>query len=128
MENALENQVEFIVSLGSNYGDRTRNVEEAIFWMNNVADNCKNSSIYETPEIHGIGKPYMNAVLKGVTAISLDILQEMMKMYEIEHGRSMERRVKGEVPIDIDIVIWDSKVIRPLDYGREFFKIGYSQL
>lgn len=128
MDNSLENQIEIIVSLGSNYGNRTRNVEEAILWMNNVADRCKNSSIYETTEIHGIGKPYMNAVLKGRTAISFDLLQEMMKAYEIEHGRTMERRARGEVPIDIDIVIWDSKVIRPLDFGREFFKIGYSQL
>ncbi len=119
---------EVIISLGSNHGNRIGNVAKAIEWLHCFSDNFKCSSIYETPEIHGKGDPYMNAVVRLYTSNPLDTMQLLTKAFERDNGRDEKCRSKGMVPIDIDIVVWNSIILRPLDYSREFFKIGYSQI
>lgn len=116
------------VSFGSNFGDRTGNVARALKWFESIVCDCRISSIYETPEIHGIGKPYMNAVAVGTTMHDLESLTRLSKTYEIENGRSMSRRRNGEVPIDIDIVVCNSEILRPLDFSRSFFQIGFREV
>lgn len=119
---------EVLVSFGSNFGNRTRNVADAICWFKNIADSVSSSHIYETPEIHGFGTPYMNAVAKGNIAMDLHQLVSKCKLYELEHGRTPESRKRGEVAIDIDIVVWDGSIVRPADFSRDFFQIGFRTL
>lgn len=119
---------EVVVSLGSNEHPRCRRIEEAIAAMRSLLSDCEVSDIYETPEIHGIGDPYMNAVLSGRTRMDQVELERFSKQYEIEVGRDVMARKEGRVPIDIDIVIWDGTVVRPKDYAQSFFKIGYTAL
>lgn len=117
-----------VLSLGSNHGDRYANIEEAITWCAGKLNGIKVSSIYETPEIHGIGDPYLNAVVIGESCLSFEELTAATKEFERTHGRDAEARHRGEVPIDIDIVIWDEAIIRPLDFSRQFFQIGYLEI
>lgn len=117
-----------VLSLGSNCGDRIYNVRKALDWIGSITEECNMSPIYETPEIHGIGNPYMNAVCKCKTDITLPTIIELTKRYELENGRDEECRKRGDVPIDIDVVVWDENTIRPQDYARSFFKIGYRMI
>lgn len=117
-----------VLSLGSNHGNRYANIEEAIAWCAGQLSDIRISSIYETPEIHGIGDPYMNAVVIGATCKSFEELTRETKEFERTHGRDAEARNRGEVPIDIDIVIWNEGITRPLDFSRQFFQIGYSEI
>lgn len=128
IEHDREPVSEIVVSLGSNFGDRSRNVKAAMQWLKTLSEHYECSLIYETPEIHGKGAPYMNAVAAATTTLDYETLQHLMKNYERSCGRDEKHRVKGEVPIDIDIVVWNSEVVRPLDFSREFFKIGYAQI
>jgi len=89
---------------------------------------CEASDIYETPEIHGRGEPYMNAVLSGRTGMELETLERLTKEYETGAGRDAAARNAGRVPIDIDIVIWDGTVVRPKDYSQSFFRICYKSV
>ena len=86
------------------------------------------SSVYETEEIHGKGSPYYNCVIGGIVEESFERLTESTKRYELDNGRDSRARSAGLVPIDIDIVIWDGMVVRPLDYSHNFFKKGYSEI
>lgn len=119
---------EVTVSFGSNYGDRRNNVENAQRWFSSIAEDCRHSSIYETPEIHGKGKPYMNAVASGAVRLDMGKLHELSKIFEAENGRDEERRKRGEVPIDVDIVLWNAETVRPADFAREFFQIGFREI
>ena len=116
------------VSFGSNHGDRERNVAAAISWFETVATGCRVSSIYETPEVNGHGTPYMNAVASGCTNLDYCALNRLAKDFEVECGRDADCRKRGVVPIDIDIVIWKSETLRPLDFSRDFFQIGYREI
>ena len=116
------------LSFGSNHGDRMRNVAAAIGWFQTVATGCRVSSIYETPDVTGHGAPYMNAVASGCTELDYCALNRLAKDFEVEYGRDADCRKRGVVPIDIDIVIWKSETLRPLDFSREFFQIGYREI
>ncbi len=127
-EGMYERLHEVVMSFGSNEHPRRRSIEEAIEAMRLVMSECEASDIYETPEIHGCGEPYMNAVLSGQTGMELETLERLTKEYEAGAGRDAVARSAGRVPIDIDIVIWDGTVVRPKDYSQSFFRIGYKSV
>ena len=115
-------------SLGSNFGDRKKNVLAGMDFLKSILTRFIISDIYETPEIHGKGKPYLNAVFQGETDKEYDVLNELLKSYEKGCGRDALARERGEVIIDIDIVKWDGKILRSEDFKREFFQIGYRKI
>ena len=117
-----------VLSLGSNYGDREEAVASAIRIMSNALAMARNSTVYTTPPLSGIGEPYANAVIAGEWDGELSDLEQLSKQTEIKFGRTGERRRLHQVPLDIDIVMFDGKVIRPADFGYAFFQTGYRQL
>ncbi|MDE7441374.1 MAG: 2-amino-4-hydroxy-6-hydroxymethyldihydropteridine diphosphokinase [Muribaculaceae bacterium] len=119
---------EVFLSFGSNYGDKKGNVEAALRWIGSLLDDMQSSDVYETPEVHGYGASYFNAVACGKIGLELEEFNRRLKVYERDCGRTEEARIRKEVPIDIDIVIWDGEIIRPVDFSREFFRIGYEDI
>lgn len=120
--------VSVVIGIGSNCGDRKVNVEKAISWLKGFMMQVECSDIYETPCALKAGKPYMNAVLKGFfegTGMDLD---EKLKDKEREMGRNSECREKGDVPVDMDIVVCNNEVWKEWDYRQKFFRIGYEKL
>lgn len=117
-----------VLSLGSNCGDREANVRKAADWLGRLLSCIRCSGIYETPEVHEKGSPYMNAVVIGETAENLEAFNAELKQYELRAGRDETCRLMGLVPIDIDIVVCNDEVLRPFDYSSRFFTIGYRHL
>jgi len=117
-----------VLSIGSNCSPRGERVGLAIDWINRILSNVRHSDIYETPEIHGIGSPYMNAVIIADTDMDYDRLHELTKDFELRSGRDETARRECRVPVDVDIVIWNDNVIRPNDYRQTFFRIGARML
>lgn len=124
----MSDSVEVILSVGSNCGDRQSQVADGTSWLQELLENSKQSSIYSTGDCHGGMRDYFNAVVKGVTSLSIEELDSHCKDYELSHGRTPEARSIGDVPIDIDVVVYDNEIVRPNDFRREFFQIGYQQL
>ena len=120
--------VSVTISIGSNCGDRKTLVKEAMEWLKTILVQVKCSDIYETPCVLKTGEPYMNAVVSGFyQGIGYD-LEDSLKTKEKEMGRTAECRERGDVPIDLDLVICDGDIVRPRDYKQKFFQIGFSQL
>lgn len=120
----LETKV--ILSIGSNrsYED----VVNAIGWLKALLNNFRSSRLYTTPAIQGHGNPYINAVVEGSISFDIDSFIRKLKEYEILCGRNLKARQNDIVPVDIDIVIINDKVIRYRDFSQSFFQIGYSEL
>lgn len=123
-----EISVQAVFSIGSNYGDRYMNVKEGIDWLSEILCDFCTSAVYATPDCHGSQKQYMNAVVRGSTCLSPEKIVSLCKEYESSCGRDDAARAEGNVPVDIDLVIYDSVIVRPKDFAREFFKIGYRQI
>lgn len=115
---------EVLLSIGSNVTPRRDRVAAALESIGSLLDDSMASDIYETPEIHGIGRPYMNAVVSGKTDMGFERLRETTKRLELEAGRDANARERGDVHVDIDIVVWNGVVLRPNDFRQPFFRIG----
>lgn len=115
-----------VLSVGSNCS--REKVSDALSWLSEILDDFHSSELYRTPSIHGDGVPYVNAVVVGHTGLTEDELNLRLKKYEVDNGRDDACRQAGIVPVDIDIVIWDSKILRLRDFRHDFFQIGYRQL
>ena len=120
--------VSVVIGIGSNCGNRKLNVERAISWLGTILIEAKSSEIYETPCALKVGKPYMNSVVKGFYSGTGIQLENNLKEKEREMGRDSECREKGDVPIDMDLVVMDGGVIKNWDYRQKFFQIGFQQI
>lgn len=119
--------IKVVIGLGSNFGDRYKSVADAIVWLQHRLSDVDTSEIYETPAYGKEGSPYMNAVLTGLYQGSdtLENFEKECKEYEKNCGRDEEARRLNHVPIDIDIVMAGPTILRPADFSRQFFQIGY---
>ncbi|MCX7879787.1 MAG: 2-amino-4-hydroxy-6-hydroxymethyldihydropteridine diphosphokinase [Ignavibacteria bacterium] len=101
-------EVEVLLALGSNLGNRTENINKAITLLqtNEVLKNVKVSSFYETePKGYENQPRFINAVVTGLT--SLTPLNLLMKCKEIEKNIGRKKRPKWHArEIDIDIILY----------------------
>lgn len=120
--------ISVVVSVGSNCGNRRDQVSKAIEWLKSVLMQTRCSDIYETPCALKAGKPYMNAVVSGFYEGDGIQFDDLLKDKEKEMGRNAECRQRGDVPVDMDIVICDGSIYKEWDYRQRFFQIGYDQI
>ncbi|MDE6384423.1 MAG: 2-amino-4-hydroxy-6-hydroxymethyldihydropteridine diphosphokinase [Paramuribaculum sp.] len=83
------------------------------------------SPIYSTLSITDGITPYNNMVGRILCSMGFEELNGLMKQWEGEAGRIPRSK---SVPLDIDIVIFDGRVVRPRDYSQEYFLSGYRAL
>lgn len=120
--------MEAILSLGSNVTDKRHKLEEIVDILRNSFEVTAFSGFYETPALGGEKAPYLNAVIRIQSDENPEALNARFKLIENDLGRNAEARKRGDVPADIDLVIYDGRVIRPFDYRCEYFRIGFNQL
>ncbi len=119
---------EVVIGVGSNCGDRDAAMADAIRELLGLLSGGRASSVYETPAAGGGTRPYLNAVVAGVTTLPDAELNRRLKRYEVLHGRDLASRLRGDVPIDLDLVLSGGEVVRPRDFSQRFFRIGYEEL
>ncbi len=112
---------EAIISLGSNTVDREIKLSRA---MDIIAGMVKSF----TPPYIEDGQPYSNPYLNIVAVIDTELeyseLYDLFKDIETKLGRVKANRDDLPVAIDIDIVIFNDKVVRQRDYASAYFIKG----
>lgn len=119
---------EYVISVGSNLPTGQEIVRKGLSFLESLLSAAKKSSIYTTPSIsRGDDSFYCNAVIAGESVLTSDEMVAVCKEWEKSVGR---RHIPGstEVAGDMDIVIVDGIVVRPKDYERDYFKIGFNQI
>lgn len=117
-----------LVVVGSNCGDREDRVASAISFLRLHGNITAQSGIYESEDCLGTGRKYMNAVLELESALDEEEINSRCKEYERNCGRDQECRKRGEVPVDIDVVVYGEEVRRLMDYNSAYFKKGLDLL
>ncbi|KPK39214.1 MAG: hypothetical protein AMJ78_08835 [Omnitrophica WOR_2 bacterium SM23_29] len=119
------------IGLGSNLGDRRKNIERAIKELrcSRLVKIIKISNLYETEPIGGPSQEkFLNGVAEIETKISARVLLALLKIIENEIGRSPTDIKWGPREIDLDILLCDDliidepdlKVPHPLMHLRSF--------
>ncbi len=116
------------IGLGSNTVDREYQITQATEYICSILHKCSVSSVYESEAFNGKDKPYLNEVIYGLSPISQEDLVRHLKDWEALHGRTQVKTLEGVIPIDLDLVIWDSRIERPKDFERHYFNVGYREL
>ncbi|HSB66342.1 MAG TPA: 2-amino-4-hydroxy-6-hydroxymethyldihydropteridine diphosphokinase [Anaerolineales bacterium] len=99
------------LSLGSNLGDRTLNLQTAIAHLAPNVRVISQSSIYETEPWGYADQPtFLNQVVKASTSMEPIELLDFLKETEISVGRQETFRFGPRV-IDLDILFYDDLVL-----------------
>jgi len=99
------------LGLGTNLGDRLRNLQKAIGSLSRVMSVTAVSPIYQS-DPWGVTDqpPFLNMCLSATTPLNPKTLLHFLKNLETELGR--QKTIKwGPRLIDIDILLYDDKII-----------------
>ncbi|MFH1779182.1 MAG: 2-amino-4-hydroxy-6-hydroxymethyldihydropteridine diphosphokinase [Candidatus Omnitrophota bacterium] len=106
------------IGLGSNLGDRRKNIERAIEELrrSKLVKIIKISNLYETEPIGGpVQDKFLNGVAEIETKTTPRALLALLKIIENEVGRSPSDIKWGPREIDLDILLCDDLVIDESD-------------
>jgi 2-amino-4-hydroxy-6-hydroxymethyldihydropteridine diphosphokinase len=100
------------IGLGSNLGDRRANLRLALDQLQRTVRLEEVSSLYETAP-RGIVEqpPFYNAVCRVTTGLEPEALLRSLKSLEHEIGRRPGGPPGGPRPIDLDILLYDERVL-----------------
>lgn len=120
----------FILLLASNYQARKHMTEAMKRLTQAFPHNIRFSHLHETPAFSQLkdASPYLNAICTGNTALSQEALERWLKKTETEMGRIRSEAAQGRVHIDIDLVVWDDTILRPIDASRPYYQICLKDL
>lgn len=63
---------------------------------------------------------YLNQLAEGSTELTLDDLNQRLKVIESSFGRTSRKRLLGIVPIDLDILRYDDQRLHERDWQRPY--------
>ncbi len=109
--------------LGSNVADGYDRIRRALSAL--IEDGW---SPIECSEIYPSSSGYLNQIVVAAISIAYEDALAGTKSVERKLGRRAEHKYQGIVPVDIDIVVWNGEIKRPLDYESEYFKQGMDKL
>lgn len=117
-----------IISIGSNTSDRRERMAKALQWLSSTFHVIASSNIYETEEYHGRHAPYFNCVICAESNDADTVVISMLKDFEHRQGRTAESKATGLVPIDLDLMAFNGRKLRPQEFNRDYFLIGYREI
>ena len=98
------------LGLGSNMGDRRRNLKQALDFLSQRLEVAEQSSIYDTAPQENPDQPrFLNMVVRVATTLEPDRLLALLKGIEAKMGR-VPSQPNSPRPIDIDILFYGDRV------------------
>ncbi len=111
------------LGLGSNVGDRKKNIKEAINLLSREIKNVKIAKIYISKAVgYEEQANFLNTVISGYTSLDVEQFFKFIKDVEKKVGRKYRFRW-GPREIDIDILFFDDLV-----YESETLKIPHPRI
>jgi 2-amino-4-hydroxy-6-hydroxymethyldihydropteridine diphosphokinase len=107
----------------------TANIQKAKEKINRKYRIIKESKIIETKPVGYLNQPnFFNGVIIIETEMEKNELHMWLKDIEINLGRKHEGNRFGPRTIDLDIIIWNNKIIDNDVYEREFLRKSITEV
>lgn len=119
-----------IIGIGTNVATKAAEMEQATQWLAQLLPNCRISEPYANPATPQslTPMPYLNAVAIGQTHLEAVEFQTLLKDYEAQRGRTPTTDASQGVIIDLDMVVYDGRVLRPSQYRQPYFQLPLASL
>jgi len=116
VNNNIKDHKKVLISLGSNDGDREKNLHTAIGYLKETEAltdiNC--STIYETEPVGLSDQPwFLNIAVSGISSMPITNFMQLCKSIEYAMGRKIGVRW-GQRNIDIDLLLYGTETIHSL--------------
>lgn len=99
------------IGLGSNLGDRLKNLQNSVSHIKREITVRKVSSFYHTQPVGMKGRWFLNCVLEGETELGPHRLMEALLAIEKKMGRTTKKKKENRV-IDLDLLLHDERVVK----------------
>jgi 2-amino-4-hydroxy-6-hydroxymethyldihydropteridine diphosphokinase len=118
MANGMTHQV--YIGIGSNVGNKRENFFEAVTRLTKLPDTrvLKESSLYESEPLGDAKEWYVNGAVEIETKFKPDMLLKKFKNIERAMGRKKIKKRWGARIIDLDILLYDSAVVKKKNLRR----------
>ena len=117
-----------VIALGSNIKPE-KNLELAVVELKSRFKVSKRSLWIRTKPIGILDQPdFYNGVLIMETELGMESLKQELKSIENLMGRDRSKPKFGPRLIDLDILIWNGKVIDNDYYDRDFLRKGVEEI
>lgn len=111
---------ECLICLGSNK-DGVLRLKTAEYMLEELFPGIHWGRILTTiPEGTDFPALYMNRVARLYTAMSPEALQDCLKDIEQRNGRTPDDKQRGIVALDIDLLTYDGRILRPKDWDKHY--------
>lgn len=119
---------ECIIGIGSNI-DAERNIAEMLRLLSSEVEVVQVSSLVKTAPIGVSDQPeFTNGAVKIRTKKGIDELNLFLKSLEDRMGRDRTQPKFGPRNIDLDVLIWNNRVVDQDYYSREFLRNSAAEL
>ena len=119
---------EVVIALGSNI-EPEENLELAVVALKSRFTVSKRSRWIRTKPIGILDQPeFYNGVLIMETELGMESLKQELNSIENLMGRDRSKPKFGPRMIDLDILIWNGKVIDNDYYDRDFLRKGVEEI
>lgn len=100
------------IALGSNLGDRSRNLDRGRAAIGRFLDELRCSSVYETAPRYLDSQPsFLNACVTGRSSLSPEEVLRRLQAAERETGRRAGGMRFGPRTLDLDLLLYGDRVI-----------------
>ncbi|MFV0592029.1 MAG: 2-amino-4-hydroxy-6-hydroxymethyldihydropteridine diphosphokinase [Draconibacterium sp.] len=113
-----------IIGIGSNI-DADKNISQMLEILRTRVEVIKVSPMIKTKAVGIENQPdYTNGAVKIKTEKDRSSLNKTLKEIEDQLGRDRSGPKFGPRTMDLDIVVWNGKIVDPDYYTREFIRIS----
>ena len=118
------NEHHCLLCMGSNT-DRLKHLSEARKALTATFPDVCFGRLMETEAIgSGFYSPFSNQLASFTTTLLPDAIHAFFKQLERCSGRMPDDKAKGIVKLDVDLLMFDSEVLKPEDMQREYICKG----
>ena len=117
-----------IIGIGSNL-DAETNIPIMLDILKTHVEILKVSTMLKTAPIGIVDQPeFTNGAVKIATDLNLEELTKLLKSIEDQMGRDRSAPKFGPRNIDLDIVVWNGKIVDKDYYTRDFLQKSVAEL
>lgn len=122
------NEHHCLLCMGSNT-NRFTQLSDARKVLSEAFPDIHFGELMETQAIgSGFHSPFSNQLARFTTTLSSESVHNLFKELERHSGRFPGDKAQGIVKLDIDLLTFDNKVLKPEDMKREYIRRGISLL
>jgi len=110
-----------ILSIGSNHKAEI-NMQRTHEMLGKVMTDTRFTGIIETEDSEGGGDSFLNQMALGDTEMPFAAFRAYTKKLESILGRTPKRKAYGIIDIDIDILMFDGKTMKPYEWEQPYVK------